>query len=179
MSPISPPRALNGTASPHALSASSLRQQQQQEFQSPPPAQPPALTDFPPLTLTAPEKPRVAGAWTNSSSARAIVMTPAQAQAGGSALVTHHVGESPKPVRRPTTGRSEGSVNGTGGSAGPSSAGVKEKERARGDVVASAILVSQVAGLTLEERLGADGPAAPSAPGMLPTKDPAALAVSI
>ncbi|KAJ7464582.1 hypothetical protein FB451DRAFT_1490090 [Mycena latifolia] len=174
MSPIAPPRALNGS--------------RVQDGQGAP--VPPALTDFPPLTLTAPEKPRVAGAWTNSASARASVMMPAagpvQAQghagggASGSALVTHHAAAEggPKIVRRPTTGRSEGSVSGAavGAAAGTKE---KEKERARGDAVASAILVSQVAGLTLEERASADAPAAAPTPGMLPTRDPAALAVSI
>ncbi|KAJ7698982.1 hypothetical protein B0H17DRAFT_1129527 [Mycena rosella] len=211
MSPISPPRPLNGAGSPHALSASSLRQQQQQELhassssfaagggqghaggQQMHSAPPPAPSDFPPLTLTAPEKPRVAGAWTNSGSARAIVMMPAQqAQAGGSALV-HHAGadSNPKIVRRPTAGR-EGSMSangvgaapGTGAAAGTGVGGgakEKEKERVRGDAVANAILVSQVAGLTLEDRGGAgDMPASvPSAnPGVLPTKDPGAALVA-
>ncbi|KAJ7117582.1 hypothetical protein C8R44DRAFT_983084 [Mycena epipterygia] len=202
MSPISPPRALNGHSSastsghssPHALSATSLRQQQlqqqdhaqsplhmhlqQHQHQQP---SPPALTDFPPLTAPVPEKPRVAGAWTNSSSTRSIVMMPGQ-QTGG-VLVTHHAagekgaeGHPKTVVRRPTTGRSEGSVNG-GTSAG---VGGKEKDRARGDAVASAILVSQVAGMTLEERGSADVAPPPSGPGpgpgILPTKE---LAVSI
>ncbi|KAJ7108855.1 hypothetical protein C8R43DRAFT_936801 [Mycena crocata] len=228
MSPISPPRALNGTSghnssgnsgnsSPHALSANLLRQQQlqqdhsqsplhvhiqQQQHQHAAPA-PPALTDFPPLTAPVPEKPRapaVAGAWTNSSSTRSIVMAPAgqpnNVQAGGSALVTHHSGDKsaeappfqPKIVRRPTTGRSEASVNGTAGGGAAVTAGTsgKDKDRARGDAVASAILVSQVAGMTLEERGSADAPAVPvgvsasaQVPGMLPTKEPAALAVAI
>ncbi|KAJ6620598.1 hypothetical protein B0H10DRAFT_2215867 [Mycena sp. CBHHK59/15] len=134
MSPVSPPRALNGSGTGTGTSSPGnvhVYLQQQQQLQ----LSPPALTDFPPLTSAAAEKRPVAGAWTNSSSTRAIVMMPGAtptgqaAPAGGSALV-QHVGEKgagvehqqfhPKTVRRPTTG---GSAGGGGG---------KEKDRARG-----------------------------------------------
>ncbi|KAJ7625593.1 hypothetical protein FB45DRAFT_921822 [Roridomyces roridus] len=174
MSPISPSRALNGSgsSSPHQLSTSSLRQQQlqQEHTQSLSPLhmhiqEQQALTDFPPLSGPT-EKPRsstapVAGAWTNSSSIRSIVMN----QAGGSALVAHHSGEKgageafhPKGiVRRPTTGRVEGSVNGAGVTGAAAVGKEKDKDRARGDAVANAILVSHVAGISLEERAQSPG----------------------
>ncbi|KAJ7066355.1 hypothetical protein C8F01DRAFT_1123015 [Mycena amicta] len=106
---------------------------------------PPALTDFPPLSTgpgsglgsgSGSVQRTPGGAWTNPSSTRSIVMTQVPVQAGASALVTHE----PKItlVRRPTS----------------SSVREKEKERdrARGDAVANAILVNQVTGMTLEER---------------------------
>ncbi|KAJ7210513.1 hypothetical protein GGX14DRAFT_625869 [Mycena pura] len=195
ISPISPPRITNGTSghssnnnsgnsSPHALSAGSIRQQDHTQSPLIAAPAPPALTDFPPLSTSAPvpEKPRAptvaGGAWTNTSSTRSIVMMPGAVQAqaggsgGGSALVTHHSGEKGAEgpgahtkialVRRPTTGRSDGPGAGIGGAAG------KEKERARGDAVACAILVGHVAGMALEERGLADAPAAPAGGAAMP-----------
>ncbi|KAF7308273.1 ATP-dependent DNA helicase PIF1 [Mycena chlorophos] len=96
---------------------------------------PPALTDFPPLSgqagsasgsgagPSAPKPAPATGAWTNASSTRSIVMA-----------VTH----DPKITlaRRPTS------------SAGQN----KDKDKARGDAVANAILVNQASALSLEDR---------------------------
>ena len=196
MSPISPPRNLNG-GSPN--SNVSLRQQQAQQM-------PPVLlqaTDFPPLTsLSSTQEKRapvVAGAWTNSSSTRSILMpSPGHASTPGNALVYHsstHAGASnsnarfeepdrgferpppkgttelfnPKVVRRPTSNNGNNRTNSL-----PQDKLEKEKERARGDAVANAILVGQVSLMSLEDHQGVDGSstAAPAA------KETFALAMS-
>jgi hypothetical protein len=85
MSPVSPPRASNGTS--HSNNSS----------RRPGQPQPPVLLqsiDFPPLTtsMVSPEKrsPAIGGVWTNSSS-RSVVMTPTFGPAStvGNALVHH------------------------------------------------------------------------------------------
>ncbi|KAF5350249.1 hypothetical protein D9758_007852 [Tetrapyrgos nigripes] len=77
MSPISPPRALSGGSN-----VSTRRPQDQ--------TQPVYLqsTDFPPLSLSSPEKrtPAVGGAWTNNAT-RSLLMTPPSQSMPGNALV--------------------------------------------------------------------------------------------
>ncbi|TFK39872.1 hypothetical protein BDQ12DRAFT_681382 [Crucibulum laeve] len=164
MSPISPPRTLSGGGpSPHQ---SSQPQSPAVSLQS---------TDFPPLSsVTNAEKraPVVAGAWGNSSSTRSIL----QANAPGNALINHgqngRLEEPDRGFERPPPKSSQlfnpkiaprpAANNGTannGTAGGAKSPTEKEKDRARGDVVANAILVDQVASMSLDEQQnGTEGP---------------------
>ncbi|KAF8887316.1 hypothetical protein BD779DRAFT_1527416 [Infundibulicybe gibba] len=170
MSPISPPRTLNG-GSPHSNTSSHPHSGQTPvSLQS---------ADFPPLSSlpSAAEKrpPVVAGAWGNPPSTRSILM-PAPGHPNGPTTHVQHPNMqsgmpsngrfedrdrgferpppksaelfNPKMVRRPTgPNNSNGSSNGNGtGAKAPG-----DKEKARGDAVANAILVGQVASMTLGE----------------------------
>ncbi|KAF7309039.1 ATP-dependent DNA helicase PIF1 [Mycena kentingensis (nom. inval.)] len=123
---------------------------------------PPAMTDFPPLSNgpgagmgVVPRAPAPAGAWTNASSTRSIVMAQQAGGSGsgsGSALVTHgDKVELKGPValmRRPTNG--------------------KEKERERERAVMNAIMVNQVAAISLDDVAAAPSAPAPVLPGPPP-----------
>lgn len=123
-------------------------------------------TDFPPLTPAAEKRnPVVNGAWGNSSSARSILSPPSTGHQPvfGNALVNHSPNSrleeparglerpppksselfNPKIVRRSATG----STNTNGKTPGD-----RERETARGDAVANAILVAQIEKISLEEK---------------------------
>ncbi|KAF8074962.1 hypothetical protein FPV67DRAFT_606515 [Lyophyllum atratum] len=157
MSPISPPRNLNGNSTLHTPAS-----------QQKPPVPLQSSTDFPPLSSVsaAPEKrtPVVSGAWGNTSSTRNIRMpSPGQGQLNSNAPVYYpnnpgatdsgetHSEDSdrgferpppksselfnPKVLRRPVAGKAQAE---------------KDKERVRGDAVASAILVGQMEDMALD-----------------------------
>lgn len=89
MSPVTPPRTLNGV--PNTNPQRRPPQQMHQQHQQQPPVSLQS-TDFPPLTsMTTPEKrpPTVGGAWTNPS--RSVLTTPSlgPSNSQGTALVHH------------------------------------------------------------------------------------------
>ncbi|KIK08888.1 hypothetical protein K443DRAFT_671944 [Laccaria amethystina LaAM-08-1] len=160
MSPISPSRPLNGNSA--HLNNVPPHQPLNQEQTPIVPLQP---TDFPPLTPAAEKRnPVVNGAWGNSSSTRSILSPSTGHQpVFGNALVNHSPNSrleeparglerpppksselfNPKIVRRTATGPTN--TNGK-------TQGDRERETARGDAVANAILVAQIEKISLEEK---------------------------
>lgn len=157
MSPISPSRPLNGN-----MNKVSPRQPLNQEQM---PIVSLQSTDFPPLTPAAEKRnPVVNGAWGNSSSTRSILSPNTGHQpVFGNALVNHspnsRLEEPARGLERPTPKSSElfnpkivrrtatGSTNTNGKTQGD-----RERETARGDAVANAILVAQIEKISLEEK---------------------------
>ncbi len=91
MSPVSPPRNLNG-GSHQGLSPRRPPSNHQ--------SAPLHSNDFPPLSSLSPTEKRapvVAGAWTNSSSTRSLLINPGQ----GNALV-HHPSNGNSPIAQPS-----------------------------------------------------------------------------
>jgi hypothetical protein len=196
MSPISPPRTLNG-GPPHVCGSRQTQSQQMlpNTLQS---------ADFPPLIspAPAPEKrnPIAGGAWgnftrsihqPNSSSSTSPTNVPVQYpnQSMGNNGSETRIEESDRTYERPPpkvrtfiivapslrlqsfTRQSAELYNPKvlRRSTGSKAHGEKEKERARGDAVAGAILVAQVGSMSLEDKSGENSSMA------APTKEAAAV----